>query len=779
MNVFDLYATLSLDKSDYDAGLNDAETSATSFGSKLKSGLATAAKVTGTALTVAGAAVGAIAKQSVDAYADFEQLSGGIETLFGDSAQKVMADASEAFKTAGLSANQYMETSIQSAAALINSLGGDQAKAADMMNLSITDMADNVNKMGTSMEAVQNAYRGFSRGNFTMLDNLALGFAGTKEGMEELLAKAKELSGVEYDISSYADIVEAIHVVQTEMGITGTTAKEASETISGSVGAMKSAFTNLVAGLADDNADIDALINNVVQSAETAFNNLLPAFERAIVGIASMIEKLAPVISDRLPGLLEQLLPPLLNAAQSLITGLVKAMPTILKSLIKILPTLISSIKTLVGEIIKVLPEIMQGIVEIVPELIPVITDIITGIVDVLLNNIDLLIDGAMNFFLGLYDGILEALPQIIEKMPEIIQTIVDAIVRNVPVLINGAIQLVTMIVEALPEIIAALVDAIPQIITSIINGLTEALPQIITGLIDLVTLIVQHLPEIIAGLLAAIPQIIGAILAPFSGLADSFGEIFGKALESIKNVFGNIGGWFKDKFNSAKEMAADAFSGIKDKLSGAWEKTKTVFSNVGGWFKDKFADAKEKAAGAWDNVKNVFGGIWQKIKDGFKISDAFSWGKDMLENFVGGIKDKVNAVKDAVKGVAEKIKGFIGFSEPTDPASPLHNFHTFAPDMMKLFTKGIKDNENMLYNQIKDTFDFGGMIQSATGPSNIGFAGAGSAGNNAKIVSLLEQLLNKDFVQISADADGIFNVVRRKNDEYFERTGDYAFIGG
>lgn len=168
MNVFDLYASLSLDKSDYEAGLSDAETSATSLGSKLKSGLGTAAKVTAGALAVAGTAVGAIAKQSVDAYADFEQLSGGIETLFGESAQKVMADASEAFKTAGLSANEYMETSIQSAAALINSLGGDQAKAADMMNLSITDMADNVNKMGTSMEAVQNAYRGFSRGNFTI-----------------------------------------------------------------------------------------------------------------------------------------------------------------------------------------------------------------------------------------------------------------------------------------------------------------------------------------------------------------------------------------------------------------------------------------------------------------------------------------------------------------------------------------------------------------------------------------------------------------------------------
>ena len=657
MNVFDLYATLSLDKSDYDAGLNDAETSATSFGSKLKSGLATAAKATGAALTVAGAAVGAIAKKSVDAYADFEQLSGGIETLFGESAQKVMADASEAFRTAGLSANEYMETSIQSAAALINSLEGDQEKAAELMNLSIVDMADNVNKMGTSMEAVQNAYRGFSRGNFTMLDNLALGFAGTKEGMEELLTKAQELSGVEYDIGSYSDIVKAIHVVQKEMGITGTTAKEASATISGSVGAMKSAFTNLVAGLADDNADIDALITNVVESAETAFNNLLPAFERAIMGVVSLIEKLAPVIAERLPGLFEQLLPPLLNAAQSLLNGLVSAMPSILSALAGILPDLLVTISSLVDELVKALPVILQAITTILPDLIPIIVDVVLGIAEMLIDNIDLIVDAAIELMMGLAEGIVDALPLLIEKAPIIIEKLVQALIRNIPKLLEAAYQ----------------------IIVKLVDGIVQNLPQITRAAADI-------LKSLSSGLITGI-----------KGLGTAIGQI----IKTIKEPIDNI------------------------------------------------------------------------------VKGALSWGKDMLDNFVGGIKEKVNAVKDAVKGVADKIKGFLGFSEPEDPESPLHNFHTYAPDMMKLFTKGIKDNENMLYNQIKDTFDFGGMIQSATGPSNIGFAGAGSAGNDAKIVSLLEQLLNKDFVQISADADGIFNVVRRKNDEYFEQTGDYAFIGG
>ena len=232
MNLFELSAKLSLDSSEYEQGINSAVQKSNTFGDVLKANLLSDTIRMGLtalweALKRVSQAFIEIGKQAVEAYANYEQLAGGVETLFGDSAQKVLNDANQAFKTAGMSMNEYMETSIQSAASLISSLGGDQAKAAEMMNMSITDMADNVNKMGTTMEGVQNAYRGFSRGNFTMLDNLALGFSGTKEGMQELLDKAREISGFKYDISSYADIVEAIHVVQTEMGITGTTAREA------------------------------------------------------------------------------------------------------------------------------------------------------------------------------------------------------------------------------------------------------------------------------------------------------------------------------------------------------------------------------------------------------------------------------------------------------------------------------------------------------------------------------------------------------------------------
>ena len=268
-------------------------------------------------------------KQAIEAYADYEQLVGGVETLFKESADTVQQYAANAYQTAGLSANEYMTTVTSFSASLLQSLGGDTAEAARMADMAITDMADNANKMGTDMEAVQNAYRGFSRGNFTMLDNLALGFAGTKEGMQELLDSAQQISGVEYDISSYSDIVEAIHVVQTEMGITGTTAEEASSTLQGSLSQMQAAWENLTTGLADPNADIGALIGNMVDSAKTFLANLIPIIAQTLEGIAQGVAELAPVLADELPGLFESTLPVLIEsgmtAIKALAEGIIKA----------------------------------------------------------------------------------------------------------------------------------------------------------------------------------------------------------------------------------------------------------------------------------------------------------------------------------------------------------------------------------------------------------------------------------------------------------------------
>lgn len=387
---------------------------ATKIGGGLKSGLGVAAKTAMVGVAAAGTAAVALGKQALDSYANYEQLIGGVETLFGESAQVVTKNASEAFKTAGMSANDYMQTSIQSAAAMINSLGGDQKKAAEMMNMSITDMADNVNKMGTSMTDVQNAYRGFSRGNFTMLDNLALGFAGTKEGMQELLTAAEQISGVKYDISSYSDIVEAIHVVQTEMGITGTTALESSETISGSLASTKAAWQNLLTGLADENANFDELLDNFITSAVTTGENLIPTIQSIMTGLGKLItegaEKILPVVIETITANLPQLLETGVTLIVTLLTGLIQALPQLVAEIPNIVLSLVSAFQenwpAMKEAGVELLNMVVDGIVNALSWIWGQITDIGRQVVDAVYEGISSKWGELVGWFTNLWDSL-------------------------------------------------------------------------------------------------------------------------------------------------------------------------------------------------------------------------------------------------------------------------------------------------------------------------------------------------------------------------------------
>lgn len=467
----------------------DQETKKTE--NKIAAGFKGAAGAVGTAALSAAAAgtaaVVGLVKDATAAYGEYEQLVGGVETLFGDSAQVVMDNAAKAFNSAGMSMNDYMETSIQSAASLINSLEGDTAEAARLMDVSVTDMADNVNKMGTSMEAVQNAYRGFSRGNFTMLDNLALGFAGTKEGMQELLDSAKEISGVEYDISSYSDIVQAIHVVQEQMGIAGTTAKEASETFQGSFSAMQAAWQNLVTGMADPEADIGTLVGQMVDSAEVFLGNLIPIIEQSLLGITDAISALAPVIAEELPALTEEILPTLLETGltviESLSTGIVDAIPALLPSITEVVLGLADMIVELLPDIIEVglqvIVSLALGIAEALPELVPTIVDVVLQIVEVLLDNIDLLVDAAIAITMGLAEGLINALPRLLEKAPEIIAKLIDALIENSAKLNVAAVELVIKLATGIWEQAPKIVEAAWKIIGSLIEGIGKQFTKI------------------------------------------------------------------------------------------------------------------------------------------------------------------------------------------------------------------------------------------------------------------------------------------------------------
>jgi len=303
-----------------------------------------AGKMLAKGIAAGAAGVGALVAQSVKNYADYEQLVGGVDTLFKDSSGTVQKYADNAFKTAGLSANDYMSTVTSFSASLIQSLGGNTGAAAELANMAIIDMSDNANKMGTDMGSIQDAYQGFAKQNYTMLDNLKLGYGGTQEEMKRLLADAQKLSGQKFDISSYADVVKAIHVIQENMGIAGTTAKEASETISGSWSSLKSAWSNTLTALILGGDDFDRCIDNLVDSAKTFGKNIMPAIQKALDGVGALITELAPMLEKELPGIIKNLLPPLLKAATSLVKGLIVALPDIISTLIDELPTILSEV---------------------------------------------------------------------------------------------------------------------------------------------------------------------------------------------------------------------------------------------------------------------------------------------------------------------------------------------------------------------------------------------------------------------------------------------------
>lgn len=389
------------------AGVTGGKSFGASFGAAAKNALGVAGKAAVAGLAAAAGAAGAVAKNAIDNYTNFEQLSGGIETLFGSSANTVIRNADRAFRSAGMSANEYMETSISSAAALINSLGGDQAAAAKLMDVSITDMADNVNKMGTSMEAVQNAYRGFARGNFTMLDNLALGFAGTQEGMQQLLDKAQELTGVKYDIGSYADIVNAIHAVQTEMGITGTTAQEGAETISGSIAAMKAAWQNLLTGIANGNADVSALAGNLTSSLRTVIGNLKPVVKTALKGLTSVIRELAPELAAELPGLVSDLLPDLVAAAVGIAvalgTALAQNAPQIIQSL---LTAIVSNAPALLEGGVQLVVSLASGLIQSIPLILTAGAQLLANLLQEIGKGVMQLVQAGAELVRGLWQGI-------------------------------------------------------------------------------------------------------------------------------------------------------------------------------------------------------------------------------------------------------------------------------------------------------------------------------------------------------------------------------------
>lgn len=424
-----------------------------------------AAKIA-TAATAAGAtAVAILTKAAVSSYADYEQLVGGIDTLFKDSSKKVMDYANNAYKTAGLSANQYMETVTSFSASLLQSLGNDTAEAAEYGNMAVTDMADNANKMGTSMETIIATYQSLSRGNYAMLDNLKLGYGGTKEEMERLIAEAAKLdSTVKANDMSFSNMVKAIHAVQTEMGITGTTAKEASTTIQGSVASMKASWNNLLVGVAGGSQNMKQLVTNFSDSLKTVGSNLLPVIQTTLSGLGQLIQELLPPMLQQIPKLLQSILPDLLASAVQLVTEVFSALGQAIPELLNMF------VNTLLPMVTNLLTQIGDSIGQNLPSLIDRVLNFLLDFTARLRENAGQFIDAGLHLILKLGEGIANALPDLIAKVPTIVSNIAGIINDNAPKLITTAVKLIATLAKGLIQAIPDLVANIPKIIKAIVD---------------------------------------------------------------------------------------------------------------------------------------------------------------------------------------------------------------------------------------------------------------------------------------------------------------------
>ena len=570
MNLFELFVKIGVD--------DQASKKLSTLSSKLGSGLKTAAKIGTAAIGAAAAGITALTTAAVNNYAEYEQLVGGVETLFKTSSDKVMEYAENAYKTAGLSANEYMETVTSFSASLLQSLDGDTEEAAEKANLAITDMSDNANKMGTSMEMIQNAYQGFAKQNYTMLDNLKLGYGGTKEEMQRLLDKANELNAqqgiiTDYQIDSYADIVDAIHVVQTEMGITGTTAKEAGTTIQGAVASMKSAWTNLLTGLSDGNANIEQLVDNLVTTIVGdgteenlgVLGNVLPAVQTALNGVSTLISTALPKIMEIIPSIINENLPILAEAAvsiiQSLIDGISQNQEMLFETIFGVVTYLAESFITMMPQIVQlgldVIVSLANGIAESLPELIPTIVDVVLQIVETLIDNVDMLVDASIAIIIALAEGIINSLPKLIEKVPEIIAKLITAIVTNAPKLIEAALTLIVTLAKGLIMSIPELIKAIPKIVTAIVNGFMSFMGKII----DIGKNIVKGLWE---GIKSMVTWIADKVKGFFSGIVNGVKGFLG--IKSPSKVFASIGGYMAEGLGEGWE---NEYGNIKKQIEG------------------------------------------------------------------------------------------------------------------------------------------------------------------------------------------------------------------
>lgn len=689
--------------------MKDATNSASKMSSVMK-GIGSSAIKVGKGLAVAGAAaataVTALVSKSVGAFADYEQLTGGVETLFGAggrsveeyaqsvgksvsdiqgkydslmSAQNVVLEnANKAYMTAGMSANEYMDTVTGFSASLISSLGGDTNKAADYANSALVDMSDNANKMGTDMESIKNAYQGFAKQNYTMLDNLKLGYGGTQEEMKRLLSDAEKLTGQRYDISSFADITQAIHAIQTQMDITGTTAKEASTTISGSWGSLKAAFENTLVSLTTGGKMFDQSLDALVDSAKTFGQNVIPAITGALSGVGSLIESLAPVIVAELPSMVSDILPHLVSATKSLVTGLISQLPALGKAVLDAIPSIFEGMTDVIGESsVGKLKGSFEGLKN-------TITDTFSNIGPMLKD------------FCG--GGI---------------STFCDALSTAMD-LASGAIS----VIEALSPVIGAVAGAIITYKGAVLLwNAAETAKNVVMG----ISTAAQWALNV-----AMTANPIGIVIVAIGALVGAFIVLWNKS-EGFRNFWINLWEKVKAIVTSAWEGIKAGFEKIKNGISAVKEKVSTMWNGV-----------KEKTSELWGGVKNVVSEKLNNIKSAYDahggglkgatfaaiegVKEYYRTGYDAINQLTGGkLGEVVNAVGVKMEAVKSKFGEAFGNVKNTvmtifeNIKNGIVEKITAAVDTVKnVFTK-ISDTVSSVWDKIKSLLKAPKIVQTGT----------------------------------------------------------------